>query len=229
MSNRVSLQKGKVGVNSLGGYEKISALVGYLGIAQGAAGSLAVDKPVEFSNINEFEIYGITPESKPLLYHHASEYFRIAGAGARLHVLSVKKPEEATFAALVSADAVKTLIAAIDGNIFNIGYSYIPESNAASVDGLHPEMSAAIKSAQLFADWCRETNRPVHVVLECAKYTGVAAAALNLRNITEQGAKVMCPQVSVVIGQDFDFAATLTGRVCKREKKFLLKKLPLYH
>ena len=71
-------------------------------------------------------------------------------------------------------------------------------------------MLPAIKAAQGLADWTRETNRPVHVALECAMYNGTSSSVLNLRDIKETGASVLCPQVSVMIGQDFNFAEKLT-------------------
>jgi hypothetical protein len=72
-------------------------------------------------------------------------------------------------------------------------------------------MVPAIKAAQVLADWCRDTNRPLHIGLECAMYNGVAASTLNLRNLKEDTTQIECPQVSVMIGQDWKFAETLTG------------------
>lgn len=214
MSNRVNLKKGKVGASILGGYEKTSALVGAFGEIAGTAGSLEYGKPLQFFNPIEAEGYGVA--SNKLLQHHISEYFRMAGVnggtGATLYVLNVE--EKDTFADLVGDEAVKRMITAADGQIFNIGFDYIPKSTTY-VDGLNAETLPAMKAAQAFADWCADTKRKLHCVVSGADYKGAAASALNLRAIKQGEASVELPQVSLCIGQDYDFAETLTGTAQK--------------
>lgn len=205
--SRVNLKKGKVGPNSLGGYEKCSAIVGHFGTVTGSAGTLEEGTPLLLNNINEAEGYGL--KNNPLLYHHVSEYFRMGGRGATLRILSVAGA--ATFADMIASDDVKQLIVDADGVIFNLGFAYIPSEEPSYVDGLHSEMLPAIKAAQVFADWARETNRPLHTVLECAMLNGTSSSVLNLRDIKDNGVLVECPQVSLVVGQDWDFAEKLTG------------------
>lgn len=205
--SRVSIQKGKVGINSLGGYEKTSALVGVFGTVSGVAGELVTGVPLQFRSLVEAEAFGIA-ENK-LLYHHISEYFRIAGSGASLYVLNVAAPEN--FAAMIAAASVKQLLSLADGNIFNLAFAYVPVEEGVAVDGLHAETLPAIKAAQALADEARQTNRPLHIILEGACYKGAAATALNLRDIKADGVPVMCPNVSLMIGQDWAFAETLSG------------------
>ncbi|GHV13627.1 hypothetical protein FACS1894169_01030 [Bacteroidia bacterium] len=214
MSNRVNLKKGKVGASILGGYEKTSALVGVFGTIEGTAGELETGKPVQFFNSVEAEGYGVA--SNKLLQHHISEYFRMAavngGTGATLYVLNLD--DQDSFADLINDEAVKQMVADADGQIFNIGFDFIPKSTTY-VDGLNEETLPAMKAAQAFADWCLETKRPLHCVVSGAAYKGAAASALNLRAITQSAASVELPQVSLVIGQDYDFAETLTGSAQK--------------
>ncbi|MDR2002146.1 MAG: DUF2586 family protein [Prevotella sp.] len=210
MSNRVNLKKGKVGASILGGYEKTSALVGAFGAIEGTAGSLEYGKPLQFFNPIEAEGYGVA--SNKLLQHHISEYFRMAGVnggtGATLYVLNVE--EKDTFADLIGDETVKRMITAGGGQIFNIGFDYIPKSTTY-VDGLNAETLPAMKAAQAFADWCADTKRKLHCVVSGADYKGAAASVLNLRAIKQGDASVELPQVSLCIGQDYDFAETLTG------------------
>ncbi len=205
--SRIDLVKGKVGPNSLGGYEKCSALVGQFGNLTGSSGALEEGKPLLLYNINEAEGYGL--KDNPLLYHHVSEYFRMGGKGATLRILNLPAPT--TFKGLIEDESVKQMIMAAKGELFNLGFAYIPTGTVTHVDGLHSEMLPAIKAAQALADWTRDTKRPLHTTLECAMFNGTSSTALNLRNMDDNGVPVHCPQVSVMIGQDYSFAETLTG------------------
>ncbi|GAB6121651.1 hypothetical protein JCM30204_28000 [Dysgonomonas termitidis] len=208
MSNRVIINKGKVGISILGGYEKISALVGAYGAISGPSGELAPGIAVQFRNAEEAEGYGVSGNA--LLQRHISEYFRVAavgGGGASLYVLNLDN-SGGTFADLVNDDAVRQMVATADGQIFNIAFDCIPAA-ATLVDGLNIETLPAMKAAQAFADWCWDTNRPLHCVVSGSGYGGPAAAALDLRAITESGAAVELSQVSLCIGQDWDFADAL--------------------
>lgn len=211
--NRVSIKKGKVGRNVLGGYEKVSALVGYWGEVGSGETTLAAGKYALLGAVTDMAAFGISEEANALLCHHISEYFRIGGKGVQLYVLNVPKAEDAGFAELIGHESVKQMIAAADGNVFNIGFSYVPKMGGVSVDGLPGEMVPAIKAAQVFANWTQQTNRPAHVALECAGLGKVTAASMmNLRELKTDGTAVDCPQVSVMVGQDWDFAESLTGQ-----------------
>ena len=209
--NRVNIKKGKVGRNAAGGYEKISALVGYFGAVGSGETTLAEGKYALLTSTNDMTAYGISEAANALLYHHITEYFRMGGKGAQLYVLNVAKGEGGKYANLINDEAVTGLITDSDGQVFNIGFCYIPDK-VTLVDGIPDEMSTAIVDAQLLADWARQGGRPVHVVLECAGLSTVTAATMaNMRELKVEGAALDCPQVSVMIGQDWGFAETLTG------------------
>ena len=213
--NRVNIKKGKVGRNAAGGYEKISALVGYFGAVGSGETTLAEGKYALLTSTNDMTAYGISEPANALLYHHITEYFRMGGKGAQLYVLNVAKGEGGKYANLINDEAVTGLIADSDGQVFNIGFCYIPDK-VTLVDGIPDEMSTAIVDAQLLADWARQGGRPVHVVLECAGLSTVTAATMaNMRELKVEGAALDCPQVSVMIGQDWGFAETLTGAAQK--------------
>ena len=217
MSNRVRISKGKVGRSVLGGYEKVSALVGYFGEIGSGNTVLSANQYAVLSAVTDMATFGISETANALLYHHITEYFRIGGKGVKLYVLNVEKGESTGYADLIGHESVKKMIAAADGEIFNLGFAYINKSGSASVDGLPNEMLPAIKAAQVLADWTGKTNRPAHAVLECSGLgTVTAATMLNLRDIKTDGVSVDCPQVSLMIGQDWDFAETLADP----EKKY---------
>jgi hypothetical protein len=214
--SRVTIKKGKVGKSVLGGYEKVSALVGCFGAIGSGNTKLSAGDFALLSSVNDMAAFGISESANSLLYHHITEYFRIGGKGVKLYVLNVADGGK-DYASLINDADVKKMIAASDGQIFNLGFCYIPEPSVTMVDGLPEDIIPAIKAAQVLADWTQETNRPLHIVLECAGIENVTAATmLNLRDIKTDGVPVSCNQVSVVIGQDWDFAETLSGN----EKKY---------
>lgn len=211
--SRVNIVKGKVGRSILGGYEKVSALAGYFGAVGSGETTLPEGESALLTSITDMAAYGISKEANALLYHHISEYFRIGGKGARLYVLNVAKGGSAGYVSLINDTGVKRMLAEADGNIFNLGFSYIPTGGGQAVDGLPSETVPAIKAAQALAEQTQKDNRPVHIALECAGLGNVTSATmLDLRDIKTDGVAVDCPQVSLVIGQDWDFAETLSGQ-----------------
>lgn len=211
--SRVNIVKGKVGRSILGGYEKVSALAGYFGAVGSGETTLPEGESALLTSITDMAAYGISKEANALLYHHISEYFRIGGKGAQLYVLNVAKGGSAGYVSLINDAGVKRMLAEADGNIFNLGFSYIPTGGGQAVDGLPSETVPAIKAAQALAEQTQKDNRPVHIALECAGLGNVTSATmLDLRDIKTDGVAVDCPQVSLVIGQDWDFAETLSGQ-----------------
>lgn len=214
--SRVNIKKGKVGRNAGGSYEKVSALVGHFGVVGSGATTLAEGMSALLTSVNDMAAYGISEAANALLYHHITEYFRMGGKGAQLYVLNVGKTEGGKYADLINDEAVTRMVAESDGQVFNLGFAYVP-ATVTLVNGIPDEMTEAIVEAQLLADWARQGGRPLHVVLECAGLGDVTAAAMaNLRDLKVEGAGLDCPQVSVMIGQDWSFAETLTGM----EKKY---------
>lgn len=207
---RFTIKKGNVGKSVLGGYEKCSALVGYWGVVGSGTTVLAEGSYAVLTKPSEMVAYGMNPKVNTMLCRHIEEYFRMAKDGAKLYVLNVKPTGTKSYEALIEA-GVRKMIAAVDGEIFNLAYSYIP-TTPTTVDGLNAEIVPAIRAAQKLADWARETNRPLHIALECSGLGNVTAATmLDLRNIKNSEAVCMCPQVTLMVGQDWDFAEKQTG------------------
>lgn len=218
MSDRVSIKKGKVGKNAQGSYEKVSALIGYFGEVGSGKTILAEGDFATLTGVADAAAYGMSEAANGMLYRHVSEYFRVGGKGAKLYVLNVPAPEQGakSYAGLVGDESVRTMIAAVDGQVLNVGFTYIPVT-AVDADGLSSEMLPAIKAAQALADWTLTTNRPVHIALECAGISPVMAAKMtDLRALEVDGVALDCPQVSLMIGQDWDFAESRNGA----EKKY---------
>jgi len=73
-----------------------------------------------------------------------------------------------------------------------------------NVDGINSDVRASIAKAQTFAEWCYSNFRPLNIFLEGRAYSGTATVVLDLKKIPDTPA----PKVSVVIGQDYQYATT---------------------
>ena len=92
-----------------------------------------------------------------------------------------------------------------------VGYDpqggYIPNH----VDGLENIVKDAIPIAQDLHDWSFDTDRPLNIILEGRGIYGSVAAIQDLRDIQVTGVTIEYNNVSLCIGQDWDYAETLTG------------------
>ena len=79
-----------------------------------------------------------------------------------MYVLNVAKGEGDKYANLINDEAVTGLIAESDGQVFNIGFCYVPDK-VTLVDGIPDEMTTAIVDAQLLADW----HKPIVRKTDC--------------------------------------------------------------
>jgi hypothetical protein len=202
----VEITKGQVGANSIAGSDKTSGLIA---TAVAIVGKLDYGIGYAVRNMNEVIALGINADydsaNKVRLFHHTSEFFRMAGEGIALHIMIVEQSK--TMVEILETEAyAKKLINEADGEIRKLALSLNPEGlySDVAVDGLNPDVRAAISKAQTFAEWCYNNFRPLNIFLEGRAYSGTAATALDLKNITDTPA----PKVSVVIGQDYAFAKT---------------------
>lgn len=202
----VEITKGQVGANTIAGSDKTSGLIT---TAIAVVGKLDYGTHYVIRNLNEAAALGIDvaydAANKVRLFHHVSEFFRIAGEGVALHLMIVEQSK--TMVQLLEDDNfAKKLINEADGTIRKLAVSLSPASDytETNVDGINSDVRAAIAKAQTFAEWCYGNFRPLNIFLEGRAYSGTAASALDLKKIPDTPA----PKVSVVIGQDYNYAAT---------------------
>lgn len=205
----IQIKKQAITGNTNLGTDSTSALV----ITGIASSGLALDTAVEIKNLKQAENLGITAEYDKTnnlnVYRHLSEFFRLAGDGVSLWLMLVAQTK--TLSELcVSA---KTLLVESAGEVRQVALAINLESSTTItlVDGIPQEVGAAIADAQTLADWAGTNDMPCVVVLEGYAYGGSSSASLDLRQITN----VEAPNVSVFIGQDYDYAATKTGHAQK--------------
>lgn len=144
------------------------------------------------------------------VYRHISEFYRMAGEGTVLYIMLCAQTK--TPVAMIT-DHSKALIAFADGEIRYLAIGYNPSTGytAAYIDGLETPIRECLDECQALHDWTWETDRPCNVIIEGRGMNGLAASMVNLRHIEVSGNVMSYGNTSVCIGQDWDYAATLTG------------------
>ncbi len=203
----VVIQKGKIGANILNKHDGISAFM-FTGIE--IAGKFEYGEVYKIQTLDEAALLGIDADydktNNVRIYRHISEFFRLAGEGQTLYLTLAAQTVSMADLLDITGSYAQNLIIQAGGNIRLIGVSINPADTyiATILDGINADVHAAIPKAQEFSDWAFETNRQVNVFLEGRDYTGPQAAALDLRAIPTTDA----PNVSLIIGQDYDYAET---------------------
>lgn len=203
----VVISKGQVGANRLNRLDMISAIIG--------SGPAIVDHVTHgdvlmFTGIKEAEAKGITAAydaaNNVRIHRHISEFFRCAGEGVELYFQMY--PQATTPVQALGATYAKRLITEARGRVRQLAIVYNPASGYTPValDGMETTVRLAIPEAQLLADWAYETFRPLHVILEGRGMTATASTAINLRGIVITDEDQEYNQVSLMIGQDYDYA-----------------------
>lgn len=209
----VDLTKGKIGPSNAGPDTSPSAIISN---APAVADTLLVNTVYEIKTVKQAEELGITPAydiaNDVVLHRHIVDFYHMAGEGVSLRMMVCNAADPAT--ALTDANAIyaKKLITSVGAgspSIWQIGVSWNMAPNAAaeaSTDGMNSLIRAAIPTAQLFAEWAFATDRPCHVFLEGRRLSDALGGVLNLRNIQVGGVQLDAPKVSLVVGQDWDYA-----------------------
>ena len=204
--NGVDMQKGLVGMNALTGSDGVSGII----IGSPAAPQLALNIVEELYNIDDVEAKGITAQfdldNNVNVYRHLSEFYRMAGRGQKLFLILVDAT--ATMVDIledVDVKSAKKLLIEAKGGIKQIGVAANIAGAITSLNSIPDDVFAAIPKAQGLANWAFENNFPCQVLLEGYSFSGDAASSQDLRAIEN----LLAPKVSVVIGQDWDYADTL--------------------
>lgn len=203
----VNITKGRLGANRLNSSDAISALI----ISAIATSTLALNTPTTVYNLKDVETLGITSEydttNNVNCYRHLSEFYRMAGEGTELHLMLVAQTE--TVATI--CEKAKQLLAAANGEVKQLAIAVNPTTGPVMLNGLPNEVYSGIAKAQGLADWAYENNMPLQIFLEGYNYSGTASTSANLRAIEN----LQADKVSVVIGQDFNYAKTKTDKAQK--------------
>ncbi len=210
--NGATISKGKIGANALAVGDGVSGLIA----AATAAANLALGIVETIYNLVDTEALGITPaydkENNVNVYRHVSEFYRIKGEGTKLYILLVAQATTLVEMCESANDTLgKSLITEGEGEIKQISLSVNPTEATTLLNGIPADVYNAIAKAQLLYNWADENFMPCQILLEGYDFGGNAGASIDLRAIEN----VAAPNVSVVIGQDYNYAETLVGNAQK--------------
>ncbi|MDC9722369.1 MAG: DUF2586 family protein [Urechidicola sp.] len=208
----VKINRGKIGANTLAIGDSFSGLIA----AAVATSSLALGTVTTIYNIVDAENLGIDAaydsDNDVTVFRHISEFYRMAGEGTKLYLLLVP---QATTMTDICDDAgevfAKKMLNEAEGDIRQLAVSVNPTGATVQLNGIPDDVYNAIPKAQALYDWAADRFMPLNIVLEGYDYGGDSATVADLRAI----AGVNATNVSVVIGQDYDYAETLNGNAQK--------------
>jgi len=144
--------------------------------------------------------------NRVVLHHHIKEFYEEVGldSGVSLYLYGVSQATTLEEMVDISGTIGQAVINGGSGEIFQCGICRNPD-NAYSptiLDGLLDEVSAAIPKAQALVDWAFGKMYPTRIVIEGRNFTPPISTVQDLRGI----ANVKAGNVSVVVGQDYDYA-----------------------
>ncbi|MBS2100707.1 DUF2586 family protein [Carboxylicivirga linearis] len=212
----VVITKGDIGVNADSNADKISGLLvngpavaaaeGILGVVNGTLYTLEKVKDAEYLGINA----AYDEDNDVRVYRHITEFFRMAGEGIKLYL--IVGTETLTMKQLITTYG-HSMVAESKGEMRRLAVAWNqPAAYAPTyVDGLEEGIRESLAEAQLLHDWTWDTDRPLNVFLEGRGINGTVAAILDLREIDDSGTIAEYGNVSLCIGQDWDYAESLTG------------------
>lgn len=212
----VKIKKGKTGANRLDNTRRVSALI----VSSPVLALLEYKKTVQLYGLFDAEQYGIVEsfdtENNVNVYRHIREFYRMAGEGVELNLMVVAQTE--TLQSIVedtAGDKAKQLLIDSDFNVRQLAVALNPiedtENPLVPVDGLVPDVFGAIPLAQGLAEWAYNQFMPTHIFLEGYQLGGLSSVVPDLRDIDN----VEATKVTMVIGQDWQYAETKTGAAQK--------------
>lgn len=212
----VKLNKGKVGANRLNNDRQFSAII----VGTPPIPDLAFKETVTLYGLFDAEQNGITAAfdsaNNVNVYRHVREFYRMAGEGVPLNFMAVAQSE--TMQGIVqdtAGDKLKRVLIDSDYKVRQLAVALNPivdaENPIVHVDGLAPDLFGAIPLAQGAANWAYDQFMPTHIFLEGFNLNGLASVVPDLREIPN----VEATKVTVVIGQDWQYAETKTGAAQK--------------
>jgi Protein of unknown function (DUF2586) len=204
----VKTKKGKVGANRLNNDRRVSGLI----VSSPVIGLLAYKKTVQLYGLFDAEQYGITAkfdiDNNVNVYRHVREFFREAGEGVEVNLMIVAQTETLkTILEDVNGTMFKQLLIDADFKIRQMSVALNPTAFGVSVDGLLPDVFDCIPLGQGAANWAYDQFMPTHIFVEGYGLNGISSVVPDLRNISN----VLAPKVTVVIGQDWQYADTKSG------------------
>jgi hypothetical protein len=204
----VNIKKGKVGANRRNNDRRVSGLV----VSSPVNELLPFKKTVQLYGLYDAEQYGITAAfdiaNNVNVFRHVREFYRGVGEGVELSLMIVAQAETLqTIAEDTAGDKLKRLLVDANYKVRQLAIALNPTVIGVQVDGLPPDVFGSIPKAQGAAEWAYNKFMPTHIFVEGYGLNGLASVVPDLRDIEN----VEAPKVTMVIGQDWNYAETKTG------------------
>jgi hypothetical protein len=206
----VKISKGKTGANRRNNDRRVSALIASSPVTP----LLDHNVTVQLYGLFDAEQWGVAQAfdtaNNVNVYRHVREFYRMAGEGTELNFMIVPVAETLqTICDDTAGNKLKKLLIDAKFKVRQLAIALNPPATPpiVHVDGLPPDVFAAIPKAQGAAEWAYDQHMPTHIFVEGYNLNGLASVVPNLRAISN----VSATKVSLVIGQDWDYAETKTG------------------
>lgn len=204
----VTLREGRIGANVAGDSREFGIICNGVAVQEKAQLNTTYKllRPSDAKEIGIDEDYDKTNDVR--VYRHISEFYRRAGEGRALHIRLV--PQTMKPAEMIPDAKIQVIEA--EGKISDLVFAYNPAAGYAEVstDGFNADVRAAIQPLQQVAVWCDENDMPLHTILEGRALSDELAGTIDLRALKVGDATLEATKVTLVFGQDWVYADTLS-------------------
>lgn len=221
---KIHIGKGAVGANATAPATSTSAL---LAVGKSIEGNLKFNVVYSVTSLKQAEIdLGITADYDldvgVVLHQHIADFYSFKGnKNAKLYIMVVDIADEVNTPANLFEDTngqfAKFLLKEGAGGIKQLAFSFnVPDGYTETlVNGMNAQIYAAIPKAELLYKWADEQGFPCNIFLEGRGMSDTMSAWQDLRNIVVSGVVVEAEHVTIVAGQDYDYAETRLGLIKK--------------
>ena len=211
----VNITEGKIGFNVSGDSREFGLILN--GIA--VSGGVQLNTLYRLRRVSDAEAIGITETydttNKVRVYRHIFEFFRMAGDGKMLNLFLVgQKDGSDDITPSDMVEKAKEMVFVSGGLISDLAFGFNPASDYTDtpVNGMNSDIFNAISALQVFADWCSSNDMPLHVILEGRDMSNNMSLWTDLRNIQISNNQLSATKVTLVVGQDWDYAESIPSQ-----------------
>lgn len=215
LTNPVKIERTNPSGNVLAGSSKTSGMIGQ---GQAVVGKIALKELKTFYSLTDAEAAGLVKDGvNHLAWYHVKEFYRKAGKGTKLYFMLAADTNTAGALDVDMADMIddatveyaKKMLTEAQGEIYQLGFFTAPAAGfvEAILNAMDSFSYNCISKAQALYDWADARNLACNMVIEGRNFSGTSGTAVSLRAIVG----VKAHKVTLVVGQDYDFAHGLTA------------------
>lgn len=203
----VTIREGRIGANVAGDSREFGLVCNGVAVPD----KVQLNTTYKLLRPSDAEAIGIDADYDTVnnvrVYRHISGFYRRAGEGRALHIRLV---DQSMIPPVMVPDA-KALAVDAEGKISDMAFAFNPSAGYAETltDGFNSDVRAAIQPLQQFAVWCDANDMPLHTILEGRALADDLSSVADLRDLTTGDAVLEATKVTLVAGQDWDYADTL--------------------